>query len=288
MIRSTAAYGGCPVTKAAGKHDTLGPNDLTLAFSLFTRTSEQLAEAYHELQGQVEKLTLELAAANGELVRRERLSALGQVAAKLAHQLRTPLATAMLYVGQLAQPDVPEAERIRFAEKILLRLKHLDRLVSDMLLFVRGETLVRERVKVADLLHEAASLTEYQMRATGTGLQVAPAPDLCLEVSRKDVVGALANLLENALQSLDGEGRVELSAQQEGSQVRLAVSDTGRGIAPDALPRLFEPFYTTRPEGTGLGLAIVKNVADAHGGEVRVRSEPGRGSVFELLLPACQ
>jgi two-component system, sensor histidine kinase FlrB len=267
---------------------SLSPEDLSRAFSLFSQTSEQLALAYHDLQGQVEKLTEELAIANGELARRERLSALGEVAARLAHQLRTPLSTALLYAAQLAQPRLTESDRVRFAEKTVARLRHLERLVGDMLLFVRGGTAAQEQVRVADLLNDVAQIMEPHMESRGIGFHIRlPDQDVCLQASRKDIAGALANLIENAMHASEPGGSVEVEAARDGSRVCISVRDTGRGIAEEHQARLFDPFFTTRQDGTGLGLAIVRNVAEAHGGEVRVSSLPGRGTTFELLLPCC-
>jgi two-component system sensor histidine kinase FlrB len=106
-----------------------------------------------------------------------------------------------------------------------------------------------------------------------------------VRASRDALTGALVNLLENAMQNCPPGARVSLASRLENDQVRLRVADTGPGIEPAMLERLFEPFFTTRLDGTGLGLAIVRSVAQAHGGEVEVQSTPGRGSVFTLRLP---
>jgi two-component system, sensor histidine kinase FlrB len=267
---------------------SLSPEDLSRAFSLFSQTSEQLALAYHELQSQVGKLTDELAAANGELARRERLSALGEVAARLAHQLRTPLSTALLYAAQLAQPGLPESDRMRFAQKTVDRLRHLEHLVGDMLLFVRGETAIREQIGVSVLLHEVAQIMEPQLRARKIDFSLQPpAQEICLSAGREDMAGALVNLMENAMLACELGGQVLLAGERMGDRIHIRVSDTGSGITEEHRARLFDPFFTTRQDGTGLGLAIVKNVVEGHGGEVRVSSLPGKGSTFELVLPCC-
>ena len=131
-------------------------DELRQAFALFSETSEMLAGTYLELQAQVARLTSELADANGELARRERLSALGEMAAQVAHQLRTPLSTALLYAGHLARPQIGDSDRIRFAEKTLSRLRYLERLIQDMLLFVKGARLSGEAFPLAQLLEELA------------------------------------------------------------------------------------------------------------------------------------
>ena len=224
-----------------------------------------------------------------ELARHQRLSAMGEVAARLAHQLRTPLATALLYASQLSQPQLDPVERVRFGDKVVARLKHLEHLIQDMLLFVRGEAGGRDVLAVADLLADLQQVMEPQMLERGLVFVVEHgATEARVLGSREALTGALVNLLENAMQNSPQGARVTLSSREENEQVWLRVVDTGPGIDPAMLDRLFEPFFTTRQEGTGLGLAIVRGVAQAHGGEVAVHSTPGQGAEFALRLPCAK
>lgn len=264
----------------------LTEQQLREAFQLFSETSARLSETYAELQGQVARLSAELAAANGELARRERLSVMGEVAAKLAHQLRTPLATALLYVGHLARPSVADADRIRFADKTLGRLRYLERLIQDMLAFVKGQQGQRTVLSVSELVDEVWQAVEPQAALLELKLELEkPDQDERIEADRQAVQGALINLLENAIQASPPGGRVVFSVTTGGAFVAFRVSDQGRGIAETDRARLFEPFYTTRSEGSGLGLAIVKQTADGHGGWVEIETEPRQGSQFALFLP---
>jgi two-component system sensor histidine kinase FlrB len=221
-----------------------------------------------------------------QLERHQKLSAMGEMAAGLAHQLRTPLATALLYAGNLTRERLADADRQRFAEKALARLKDLERMIQDMLTFLRGAPNVREPVRLRELLNEVAQVMEPQMADKGVTL------DLDLELDgaqlrgdRKALSGALLNLLENALQASAAGGLVTLAGRVQAGQAAIRVIDSGKGIAPEVQRRLFEPFFTTRSEGTGLGLAIMRSVVNAHGGEVNVMSEPGKGTTFTVLLP---
>ncbi len=225
-----------------------------------------------------------------DVERNQRLAAMGEMAASLAHQLRTPLATALLYSANLAQPDLSDAARKRFAGKATEQLKRLERLIQDVLLFARGESLGRDLIPVASLLADAAQTMEPLCRERGVGLSVTcGAADTIITGSRKALGGALLNLLENALQACEGHSaagaEVSLSATVAGQQLRLSVRDSGAGIAPEAQARIFEPFFTTRGQGTGLGLAIALGVARAHGGSIEISSAPGQGSEFIMLLP---
>ncbi|MEW6164222.1 MAG: ATP-binding protein [Pseudomonadota bacterium] len=219
--------------------------------------------------------------------RHERLAAMGEMAAQLAHQLRTPIAAALLYAGNLENPDLPAASRVGIAQKTVGRLKHLERLIQDMLLFARGEVLGREEFAVEELLAELAHIFEPLARARGVEFALAPAPaGLEITGNRKALAGALTNLLENALQAVAGEagGRIGLGVAATEDRLAFTVKDNGRGMPPDVVARLFEPFYTTRAEGTGLGLAIARGVARAHGGGIDVDSAPGAGTEFVLTV----
>lgn len=220
--------------------------------------------------------------------RNQRLAAMGEMAAQLAHQLRTPLAAALLYAGTLENPELPAASRGAIARKTVARLKHIEHLIQDMLLFARGEVLGRERFAVADLLAELTQTFEPLAQSGGTGFVVTDeSAGAMLTGQRKSLVSALTSLLENALQAVAGQdgGRVEFSARREADELLLVVRDNGGGMDSATAARLFEPFYTTRSDGTGLGLAIARGVARAHSGSIEIESSPDAGATFILRLP---
>ncbi len=220
--------------------------------------------------------------------RHERLAAMGEMAAQLAHQLRTPLAAALLYAGNLENPDLPPQIRTSIAQKAVSRLKYLERVIQDTLLFARGEVLGRESMAVGELMQELHHTIEPLARARGVIFEAeACQSEILLSGNRKAVLGALTNLLENALQAaaaVEG-GRVRLGVRRQGETLCFSVEDNGAGMTPVVAARLFEPFFTTRAEGTGLGLAIARGVVRAHGGNIEVNSLPEQGSEFILSLP---
>ena len=223
--------------------------------------------------------------------RNQRLAAMGEMAASLAHQLRTPLATALLYSANLAQPDLSDAARTRFASKATEQLKRLERLIQDVLFFARGESIGRDVIPASTLIAEAAQTMEPLCLEKGVAFKLtAELGDAMITGSRKALSGALLNLLENALQACEGhddrEAEVSLSAVLVGQSLKITVSETGQGIAPETKAKIFEPFFTTRGQGTGLGLAIALGVIRAHGGSIEVSSVPGEGSEFVVLLPS--
>lgn len=220
------------------------------------------------------------------LSRHQRLVAMGEMSAGLAHQLRTPLATALLYVGHLSRPTLGEPERLRFAGKALIRLRDLETLIGNMLRFVRGQTHEIEVVLLADLLEEAAQTLAPQFDEAGIRLHVQMEDQtLAARVNHKEMVGALANLLDNALYASSSGGMVELTLRRQREDAIIEVRDHGCGMTEEVLARLFDPFFTTRKEGTGLGLAIVRNLVTMYGGEISAESTPHLGSLLQIRLP---
>ncbi|MBS1159875.1 MAG: sensor signal transduction histidine kinase [Proteobacteria bacterium] len=221
-----------------------------------------------------------------ELERNQRLAAMGEMAASLAHQLRTPLAAALLYTANLGQPGVPEEARARFSEKATGQLRRLERLIQDVLLFARGESIGRDVIPAGDLLLEVAQTVEPLMRQHDLHFSVVDeAAGAIIVGGRKALFGALVNLVENAMQATPAGGKICLAGKRQGDLLAIAVRDSGPGIPGAVQTRIFEPFFTTKGQGTGLGLAIALGVARAHGGAIELYSEPGNGAEFVMTLP---
>jgi len=221
------------------------------------------------------------------LSRHQRLSAMGEMTARLAHQIRTPLTSSMLYVSHLRKPQCNAADQARYADKVLAGLRQLERMVNDMLVFARGGEFTPETVSLDDLLEALRQNLEPQLQQCGGRLTlINTAPDAVVEGSRDMLLGAMSNLVANAMQ-ICGEGvRLSIEVSAAGDQlVILRVSDNGPGIAAEIQDQIFEPFFTTRSGGTGLGLAVVRAVVQGHRGDVRVQSVPGHGASFVITLP---
>ena len=219
------------------------------------------------------------------LTRQQRLLTLGELAAGLAHQIRTPLATALLYASQMALPERSVADMNRCAEKTVGSLKQLDRLVNDMLAFTHGGA-ARELVSVSALLEQVAQWLRPAMRS-GIRLTIrTQAPNLMVRANAPSLVSAVLNIATNALQAARADLDLELLARRTSSgRAEIVVSDNGPGIPPQVRGRIFEPFFTTRASGNGIGLSIVKSVIEAHHGTVRL-AEDGPGATFIIDLPS--
>lgn len=224
---------------------------------------------------------------SGELARQEKLAAMGSMAASLAHQLRTPLSSALLYAANLEQADLSAEERTRFTGKIVTRLKALEALIQDMLGFVRGQVSCDEPLDMSLILEEltAVFLPQCQAKRIDFVCTVDALSAITVKGDHKALIGAMTNLLENAVFFSPEGGVIELRITRLPGMLSLAVKDAGPGISAEAIEHVFEPFYTCRTGGTGLGLAIVKKVAEQLGGSVSCANRPEGGAVFEVCLP---
>ena len=219
------------------------------------------------------------------LARQQRLLTMGELAAGLAHQIRTPLAAALLYASQMTLADRNPADLKRCAEKTAGSLKQLDKLVNDMLAFAHGGA-AREAVSVSALLEQVAQWLRPALR-DGIRLTIrTQAPDLTVRANAPSLVSAVLNLATNALQAAAAPLDLELLARRTAAgRAQIVVSDNGPGVPSKIRARIFEPFFTTRARGNGIGLSIVKSVVEAHGGSICL-ADSTCGATFVIDLPA--
>lgn len=222
------------------------------------------------------------------LERRDRLGAMGEMAAQLAHQIRTPLSSALLYAGHLVRPGLNERQRIDFAHKLVAGLRHTEHLVADMLAFTRGGKFLPQQLTVGELVCAAIDALLPRLQAQDVALEHAWEDHAGYRLlgNRDALTGILVNLLDNAMNHGDQGMRIGIRAScGADGQLRLAVADDGAGVAVDLRQRIFDPFFTTRERGTGLGLAVVQAVVLEHGGQVQVRDADMGGAEFLITLP---
>jgi two-component system sensor histidine kinase FlrB len=206
----------------------------------------------------------------------------------LAHQIRTPLSAAILYASHLKERDLTIEQTQRFSEKISSRLHHLEQQVSDMLVFAKGDVVLNDQCSVADLITELLSAVDVALQANQAQLLVDNScPELMIHCNLQSLVGALSNLINNALQASAPAADVQLSCQLKDRLLIMTVSDQGAGITLPLLQRLNdeEAFISTKSQGTGLGLAVVRAVAKAHRGEFQLSSIEDQGTKASIRLP---
>ena len=215
------------------------------------------------------------------------LVTMGKMMASLAHQIRTPLASAMLYLSQCVDGGPDAATQRGFSAKALERSRHIEKLINDMLVFAHGGQFVTARFDVGDLLGELREQLEPHLERRGARLEIEGAD--CgaeLQGNKDALLGALANLCVNALQACSRDPRIEIRvATTRHGLLSISVRDNGCGMDRDTRAHLFDPFFSTKTDGTGLGLAVVKAVIESHQGRIAVHSRPGRGCRFRLFLP---
>ncbi len=216
----------------------------------------------------------------------ERLAALGEMAAGLAHEIRNPLG-AIKGLAQVLDERAPAASPDReLTETIVRATVRLERLVADLLAYARPRSPERRVVNVGAVARQAADLLAAETAAAGVRLVVeAPAGPAVAWADAGQLAQIFTNLLLNAVQAMPGGGVARVTIRAEGPTVRATVADEGPGIPPEDAARLFEPFYTTRPKGTGLGLAICRRIAEAHGGGITLEPHDGRGARLRVDLP---
>jgi signal transduction histidine kinase len=221
------------------------------------------------------------------LAHAEKLAAIGELAARFAHDIRNPVTAARSLAQQLAR-DPTAPENAEYAGIILEELERVERQVRDHLRFARREDCRLEPLDLGRLVAETAHDLRTRCEALGVTLAVDARDGVLVQGDRERLRQVLINLIENACDALaDAPTRmVRLALASEDGTVTLAVTDSGAGVPRDVLPRLFEPFYTQKPHGTGLGLAIAKRTIEAHGGRIDGSVAEGGGMIFRIALPA--
>ncbi len=225
-----------------------------------------------------------------ELCQREKLADLGRMAAGLAHEIRKPL-NGIKGFASLLERNAPEGEaEHRYVGNIMSAADRLNSMLARLLDFARPDD---SHIAACDLAAAAAEVVEFlraEFPQDGVAIELNVPPECAGVMADADRLRqVLLNLGKNGVEALDGSGRVLLAAVREGgAAVRVMVSDTGRGIGEDELPRVREPFYTRKPGGTGLGLAIVHRILQLHGSELEMESRPGAGTTAAFVLQAAQ
>ena len=256
------------------------------------QAEEALRDYNIRLALDVVERTRELKDAQEKLVRQEKLAVLGQLAGGVGHELRNPLAVInnAIYYLKLIQPDADEKVR-KYHSMIEHEVHNSEKIITDLLDFARVKSVDREELAVPELVQRV--LERFPVpESIKAVLEFSPGlPKIYADLRQMEQV--LGNLVVNACQAMVSTssatlaegGTLTISANQEKDLVAIAVKDTGSGITPENMQKLFEPLFTTKPKGIGLGLVVSRKLAEANGGCIEVQSEVGKGSTFTLYLP---
>ena len=252
---------------------------------LRVKTAEQKLKEYSEhLEEIVKERTRELREAQEKLIRQEKLAVLGQMAGSVGHELRNPLAVISnaVYYLKMAQPNVDPKIK-EYLAIIENETRTSDKIITDLLNFARINSADRELVSVPELIHH--TLERFPVPAMVEVILEIPTNLPMLYVDPRQMEQVLGNLVINACQAMSTGGELTITAQQEQGMIAIAVKDSGVGITPENMKKLFEPLFTTKAKGIGLGLAVSQKLAEANGGRIEVESETGVGSTFTVYLP---
>lgn len=288
----------------AATPSSLSADDLAALLQSFNEVTSRLQETHEALRNEVGRLERELRDTRSQLHRARELAALGEMAAGIAHEVRNPLGSIRLYANVLVEDLADRPAERDVAQKIAGAVSRLNAVVGDVLAFARDLRIRRERVSAQQICREAAESCAHILVETGVALdqQFACCEDIEIDVDPALIHQAMVNILRNAIEAVGEHGagyepgivrlgfdrRSVLGADgRRGAMASIIVRDNGPGIPEQVMPRMFNPFFTTRETGTGLGLSIVHRIIDAHGGRIHIRNNDTgeRGATVQLLLP---
>ena len=256
----------------------------------FNRMGGALEEIYGRLQAREREKTARLEDVTRQLVEREKLAAVGQLAAGVAHEINNPAGIVSMFVQQLLErSDLPDVCR----DKLRIVDRHADRIgriTRGLLDFARGREYRREPMDLDRALDGVLAALEPRIAEADVWVVVhkhQSEDGLCAMGDEEQVQQVFENLTLNAVQAMPGGGQLTVVISHENGEARVVFSDTGQGVPEDHLGRVFEPFFTTKEvgQGTGLGLAISFGIIQAHGGHLTVQNDPNGGAIFTVVLP---
>ncbi len=252
-------------------------------------SNREILSLNNELNDTIERLQT----TQQQLIQAARLSYIGQLSAGVAHELNNPIAGILVYIRlmkeKLAKGNCDKEQLRGILEKVESAIDYCTGIIRGLLDFARQSEPRLGPVTVGRAVDKAMSLVGHQARAKAIEVVRDETPGLPLVVADfNQLVQVFINLVLNAVQAMDSGGRLTIHTEAEDRWVRIIVGDTGRGISPENLEKLFTPFFTTRGDekGVGLGLAVSYGIIENHGGRIEVKSEVGKGSVFTIFLPA--
>jgi PAS domain S-box-containing protein len=217
------------------------------------------------------------------VIKTERMAALGEVAARVAHEIRNPLVSLGGFARRLEKKLNGGLKE--YADIIAKEVGRLEDILNEILSFVKETRIQKERVEAQKLMEEVISLTRSEIDDRGISLIQEFGDPVELYVDPNRVKDALLNILKNAIQALENHGTITLKIYRKNKTCILEIRDTGPGIAEEDLPFIFDPFYTRKKAGTGLGLTITHRIIEEHDGRIEVESKTGEGSTFRVVIP---
>jgi signal transduction histidine kinase len=250
----------------------------------YQKAAETLENSYQKLREQADQI-IEI---EEQLRRADRLSALGELSAGMAHEIRNPLGSIRGTAEILRDGVAPDDPKQEFAEILVREVDRLNRVLEDFLRFARPDPVEVGRFVLQHVIGDVLDLTRQQAVRNNVDVAAELGDEIEIPGQGEQVKQAFLNLVLNALQAMPNGGALEVSLRVLPQEVQVLFSDSGSGIAQEDRERIFNPFVTTRDSGTGLGLAITQRIIQGHGGRIMLDSRPGEGACFTVCLPRSQ
>jgi len=239
------------------------------------------------LEGEKQRIEAEVRRLEGLNQLNQRQAALGELAAGVAHEIRNPLNAIGIVAQRLGREFEPSTDKTSFKDltaTMIQEIKRINKSLQDFLEYTRPTPLRRGEVPIAELFRRLEGLYASQAAAAGITLNFAKS-ELSFQGDIEYLQQAFSNLIKNAIEASPGGGRIDLKAKRAGEMIQLEIEDTGSGIAPENIKRIFDLYYSSKDMGTGVGLALTHKIIADHQGTIEVFSEPGKGSRFEIQIP---
>jgi len=248
---------------------------------------QELKTFSQQMEEKIQRTTADLRKTEAQLIRSEKLAALGQLAAGIAHEIRNPLTSINILIHSLRDKPSDEERRQEDLRVIEEEIRRINEIVDQFLRFAKPAPPLLQQADVLSLFEETLQLLKPQIEKHRISVEkeFPSLPPTVLD--REQMKQVILNLLLNALQAMPGGGRLRLSGQvlEDNRWIQLSIQDTGVGILPEDMNKLFDPFFSTKEGGVGLGLSIAHRILDQHRGKIQAESTPGRGTLFTLWLP---
>ncbi|HEV7843699.1 MAG TPA: ATP-binding protein, partial [Pyrinomonadaceae bacterium] len=281
-----------PITDLSNAARRVAAGDFDFRVPAADRSDEmgQLAARFNEMIGRLGHMR-EL---EGRLHQAEQSAVVGRLASAIAHEIRNPLNYINLTLDHLRTAFAPEDQKKRetferLAQQLKVEVARINTRISEFLNYSRPAALELRPLDLRAEAEDALRMVEVKAAESGIQTRVEQSGEVPLVMGDEEALRSIfTNLIINGMQAIDGEGGnliVKIAAENSGHNARIEIADTGRGIAPEDISKVFEPYFSTKETGTGLGLAIVKKAVDDHGGTISVRSKQDAGTTFTITLP---
>ncbi|MCK4536308.1 MAG: response regulator [Desulfuromonadales bacterium] len=250
------------------------------------RLRKEIEKWNRDLEQRVEEKSLELKRAHAEILQSEKLAALGHLSAGMAHEIRNPLNSISLFVQVLQTGLKDDPELLSYSEKVIQEVERIDGILVKLLATSKRSPFQLRSISIQDVIDKALEMFSEQIQSQGVDLikeyETSPPPILA---DSDELSQIFSNLFANALFEMATGGNLEVRLRHNEHNVMISVCDTGRGIPQEHLNQVFDPFFTTKKKGTGFGLSVVLRIIKTYGGRIEVKSEPGKGTCFDIRIP---